>query len=52
LIGLGIFLGPAVGAATGYLAPALQRLDVTAVSVVLVMGLGGLLTLRRSNGVR
>jgi len=48
LIGLGIFLGPAVGATTGYLAPAVQRLDVTAVSAVLVMGLAGLLAVRRS----
>lgn len=42
LIGLGIFFGPAVGAATGYLVPAVQRLDVGAVSVLLVMGLAGL----------
>ncbi len=48
LIGLGIFLGPAVGAATGYLVPAVQRLDVGAVSVLLVMGLAGLLAVRRA----
>jgi predicted MFS family arabinose efflux permease len=50
LIGLGIFLGPAVGAASGYVAPVIQRLDVAAVSATLVVGLVGLLTIWRRSG--
>jgi predicted MFS family arabinose efflux permease len=48
LIGLGIFIGPAVGAATGYLAPAVHRLDVGAVSALLVAGLAGLVIALRT----
>lgn len=50
LIGLGIFLGPAIGAATFYVAPIVQRLDVVAVSATLVAGLGGLLNIWRRSG--
>jgi MFS family permease len=47
LIGVGIFVGPAVGTAIGYLAPGSLRLDVMAVGAVLLMGLPWLFFLRR-----
>lgn len=42
LIGVGIFLGPAVGAATSYLAPNAPRADVLAVAAILACGLPAL----------
>ena len=47
LIGIGIFVGPAVGAATSHLAPAVGRADVTAVTAILLAGLPVLLILKR-----
>ena len=47
LIGVGIFVGPAVGAATSYLAPTSARLDVLAVSGILLLGLLWLTVWRR-----
>jgi MFS family permease len=47
LIGVGIFVGPAVGAATNYLAPSSPHLDVLAVSAILLIGLLCLVLWRR-----
>jgi predicted MFS family arabinose efflux permease len=47
-IGLGIFLGPATGAAALTLAPQSQNVFTWAVSGLLLLGLGGLLWLRQS----
>ena len=47
-IGLGNFAGPAVGAASLYLVPQYANAGAVGVSVLLVLGLGGLLFIRRS----
>jgi len=52
LIGIGIFLGPAIGTTTGYLAPRAIGADVLAVSASLMIGLVALLFLRKRMAVR
>jgi MFS family permease len=47
LIGIGLFVGPAVGAVTGYLAPATPRAGIWAVCSLLCGGLAVLLWMRR-----
>lgn len=47
LIGLGIFVGPAVGAATSYLVPGAGRGAVYAVTAILLAGLPALWVMRR-----
>ena len=47
-IGAGIFGGPAIGFSAVYLMPAVTNVSVFAVSGALLLGLGGLLLLRRS----
>jgi MFS family permease len=47
LIGIGIFLGPAIGTTTGYLAPGVKGADVLAVGASLIVGLAALVFLRR-----
>ena len=49
-IGMGNFLGPAVGAASLYFLPQYANSGAVAVSALLVCGLGGLLILRKTNG--
>jgi hypothetical protein len=50
-IGLGNFAGPAVGAASLHYLPAYNNSGTLAVSGLLLLGLGGLLTIwRRGNG--
>jgi hypothetical protein len=51
-IGAGVFLGPATGAAALTLAPGAPNAFVWAVSSLLVLGLGGLLTLRMTGSRR
>lgn len=46
-IGAGIFLGPAIGYTALELFPTASNVSVTAVSVILTLGIGGLLYLRR-----
>jgi MFS family permease len=48
LIGVGIFLGPAVGTTTLRLFPAAPNAGIWAVSGLLVLGLGALLTLKKA----
>lgn len=52
LIGIGIFLGPAIGTTTGYLAPRAEGADVLAVSASLIVGLVALVLLRRRSVAR
>ena len=49
-IGVGIFVGPAIGAASIWAFPAHPESGVWGVALVLVIGLGGLVYLRRANG--
>jgi MFS family permease len=51
-IGMGIFLGPATGAAALTLAPQSANAGVFAISGLLVLGLGGLLGLRQASHKR
>jgi hypothetical protein len=50
-IGLGNCLGPGVGAASLYLLPAVPHSGALAVSGLLVLGLGGLVTIWRMSGL-
>jgi predicted MFS family arabinose efflux permease len=51
-IGAGVFLGPATGAAALTFAPGVPNAFIWAVSGLLVLGLGGLLTLRKFGAAR
>ena len=48
-IGVGIFGGPAIGAASLYLAPGVEKSNVAGVGLVLAIGFIGLLAIRRAS---